>query len=110
MKVFQRSAPYILPRADYAYSDLIKAVFSAAPWLMRLYRLGIFAARHPQAGIHEPPVADEDHGRKALSQTAGSTGQRYGIAVQDVAGLSGGLQCILLSNDYLAHSPNRMLS
>lgn len=42
LKVFQRSAPYILPRPDRAYSNRLKAIFQNVPWLMRLYRLKIF--------------------------------------------------------------------
>ena len=42
LKVFQRSAPYILPRSDRVYSNSLKTLFKLAPWLMRLYRLKIF--------------------------------------------------------------------
>ena len=42
LQVFQRSAPYILPRADSAYSSRLKSLFKIAPWLMRLYRLKIY--------------------------------------------------------------------
>jgi cation diffusion facilitator CzcD-associated flavoprotein CzcO len=49
LKVFQRSPAHILPRPDYAYSDTLKALFRAAPWLMQLYRLGIYINYESQA-------------------------------------------------------------
>lgn len=42
LKVFQRSAAYVIPRHDYAYSPTVKSAFKVAPWLMKLYRLCIY--------------------------------------------------------------------
>jgi cyclohexanone monooxygenase len=42
LKVFQRSAGYIIPRADRAYTEGEKARFRRMPWLMKLHRLGIY--------------------------------------------------------------------
>ncbi len=42
LKVFQRSAAYIIPRFDHAYSSTLKSAFKVAPWLMKLYRLCIY--------------------------------------------------------------------
>ena len=42
LDVFQRSAPYILPRVNTAYSNLTKQIFTALPWLLRMYRCGIY--------------------------------------------------------------------
>jgi cation diffusion facilitator CzcD-associated flavoprotein CzcO len=42
LSVFQRSAAYILPRADRAYSSLERAMFRRLPWMARLYRGGIY--------------------------------------------------------------------
>lgn len=103
MKVFQRSAPYILPRADYAYSDRIKAVFSAAPWLMRLYRLGIFL----QHDIRKPAFTNrqwlmkimaEKPFRKLLDQQVKDTA----LQARMLPDYPAGCKRILLSNDYLA--------
>ena len=40
--MFQRSAAYIIPRADRAYTDAEKARFRRLPWLMKRHRLGIY--------------------------------------------------------------------
>ena len=42
LDVFQRSAPYVLPRVNTAYSNLTKKIFTKLPWLLRLYRTGIY--------------------------------------------------------------------
>ncbi len=42
LHVFQRSAPYFLPRADRAYSDWEKALFRHVPGAMKLHRLWIY--------------------------------------------------------------------
>jgi cation diffusion facilitator CzcD-associated flavoprotein CzcO len=40
--VFQRSAPWIIPRLDREYSDRAKKAFRTIPGLQRLYRAGIY--------------------------------------------------------------------
>jgi len=42
LTVFQRSAPYILPRVNHAYPALMKTTFKTLPWLQKLYRWGIY--------------------------------------------------------------------
>lgn len=42
LSVFQRSAPYILPRVNHAYPSLLKNTFKTLPWLLKLYRSGIY--------------------------------------------------------------------
>jgi cation diffusion facilitator CzcD-associated flavoprotein CzcO/acetyl esterase/lipase len=42
LTVFQRSAAYMLPRPDRAYSPMEKSWFGRLPLLARLYRLGIY--------------------------------------------------------------------
>jgi cation diffusion facilitator CzcD-associated flavoprotein CzcO len=42
LHVFQRSAPYFLPRADRAYRDWEKALFRHVPGAMKLHRLWIY--------------------------------------------------------------------
>jgi len=41
--VFQRSANWMLPRLDRAYSDTAKRIFGRLPWLARLYRWWIWS-------------------------------------------------------------------
>jgi cation diffusion facilitator CzcD-associated flavoprotein CzcO len=42
LKLFQRSAAYVIPRPDRAYSDAERARFRKFPWLMKLHRLSIY--------------------------------------------------------------------
>ncbi|SEP63525.1 Predicted flavoprotein CzcO associated with the cation diffusion facilitator CzcD [Solimonas aquatica] len=42
LKIFQRSPAWMMPRHDRAYSEGEKRRFRQWPWLMRLYRLGIY--------------------------------------------------------------------
>lgn len=42
MTVFQRSAPYILPRPDGPYAGWRRALFAALPWTMKLHRARIY--------------------------------------------------------------------
>jgi cyclohexanone monooxygenase len=42
LKLFQRSAAYVIPRPDRAYNDAERARFRRWPWLMKLHRLGIY--------------------------------------------------------------------
>ena len=38
LTILQRSANWVVPRGDYAYSERAKRVFRALPWLTRMYR------------------------------------------------------------------------
>ncbi|HME21591.1 MAG TPA: alpha/beta hydrolase fold domain-containing protein [Acetobacteraceae bacterium] len=42
LKVFQRSAPYIIPRPDHPYPAWRRALFRALPWTMKLERAKIY--------------------------------------------------------------------
>ncbi|MFO0568906.1 MAG: NAD(P)/FAD-dependent oxidoreductase [Polyangiaceae bacterium] len=42
LSVFQRTAPYVLPRRDYAYSPVARAVFERFPAVARAYRAYIY--------------------------------------------------------------------
>jgi cation diffusion facilitator CzcD-associated flavoprotein CzcO/acetyl esterase/lipase len=42
LSVFQRSAAYVLPRPDRAYTRLEHAMFRRMPWTTMLYRVGIY--------------------------------------------------------------------
>jgi len=44
LSIFQRSANWMLPRGDRAYSEAEKRRFARHPWLARLYRWGIWAS------------------------------------------------------------------
>lgn len=49
MKVFQRSASYILPRGNRKYSGTVQSLFAKAPFLNRLHRLGIYLTYESRA-------------------------------------------------------------
>ncbi len=38
LTIFQRSANWVVPRGDYAYSERAKRIFRSYPWLLKLYR------------------------------------------------------------------------
>ncbi len=48
--VFQRSAPWVLPRPEYAYSEAVKQLFERFPAVQRLYRALIYL-RHEVQGM-----------------------------------------------------------
>jgi cation diffusion facilitator CzcD-associated flavoprotein CzcO len=43
LTVFQRSAPWVLPKTDKAYAERTKRLYRRHPWLQRLWRLGWWA-------------------------------------------------------------------
>ena len=45
LDVYQRTAPWIVPRQDRAYPAIERAALRHVPGLQRLYRLGVFLAR-----------------------------------------------------------------
>ena len=49
MKVFQRSASYILPRGNRKYSGTVQGLFAKFPALNRLHRLGIYLTYESRA-------------------------------------------------------------
>lgn len=57
LDVYQRTAPWILPRADRAYSTAEKLAFKYLPGFQRLSRLGIYLMRETQVvGLAKAPV------------------------------------------------------
>lgn len=50
VKVFQRSAPWVVPRKDYAYPAWVKRLFEIVPGLQRAYR-GLIYGRHELQGM-----------------------------------------------------------
>lgn len=49
LNVFQRSPAYILPRQNRAYRDWEKALFKAAPWVMKLHRALVYIGYESRA-------------------------------------------------------------
>jgi cation diffusion facilitator CzcD-associated flavoprotein CzcO len=45
LDVYQRTAPWVIPRNDRTYSDLEKLALRHVPGLQRLYRAGVYAAK-----------------------------------------------------------------
>ncbi len=103
LKVFQRSAPYILPRANHVYSNSLKTVFKMAPWLMRLYRWKIFLfldIRKPAFTNRQwlMKIATERPFRKLLARQVGDKALQEKMLPDYAAGC----KRILLSSDYLS--------
>ncbi|MGA9873971.1 MAG: NAD(P)/FAD-dependent oxidoreductase [Rhodococcus sp. (in: high G+C Gram-positive bacteria)] len=56
LDVYQRTAPWILPRFDRAYTGIEKFAFKHVPFFQRLSRTGIYAARETQVvGLAKNP-------------------------------------------------------
>lgn len=49
LTLFQRAAPHVLPKPDYSYPRLIRAVFNRIPALQRLSRLATYWQLEPRA-------------------------------------------------------------
>ncbi|MDV7197558.1 NAD(P)/FAD-dependent oxidoreductase [Rhodococcus kroppenstedtii] len=57
LDVYQRTAPWVLPRLDREYTALERAAFKYVPGFQRLSRTGIYAARETQVvGLAKAPV------------------------------------------------------
>ncbi|NLU83899.1 NAD(P)/FAD-dependent oxidoreductase [Rhodococcus sp. HNM0569] len=57
LDVYQRTAPWILPRADREYTPLEKAAFKYVPGFQKLSRLGIYLMRETQVvGLAKAPI------------------------------------------------------
>ncbi|WP_084385728.1 flavin-containing monooxygenase [Rhodococcus sp. WMMA185] len=57
LDVYQRTAPWILPRADREYTTLERAAFKYVPGFQRLYRTGVYLLRETQVfGLTKAPV------------------------------------------------------
>ncbi len=48
LHLFQRSAPYVIPKADYPYSQRVRRVFAALPAVQRLSRWLTYATLEPR--------------------------------------------------------------
>lgn len=56
--VFQRSAPWVLPKADVPVPTRRQRLFAALPWVQTLYRLRIYLRREKRGiGFHHRPDA-----------------------------------------------------
>ncbi len=57
LDVYQRTAPWLLPRVDRPYTQIEREAFKRVPAVMQLYRTGIYAARETQVlGLAKLPV------------------------------------------------------
>lgn len=54
LTIFQRSAPYILPKRDRAYRNWEKALNNRFPWVQRLRRVAIYSQHESRAIILGP--------------------------------------------------------
>ena len=45
LDVYQRTAPWVIPRNDRTYGDLEKKALRYVPWLQKLYRAGVYAIK-----------------------------------------------------------------
>ncbi|EME21362.1 flavin-containing monooxygenase [Rhodococcus triatomae] len=78
LDVYQRTAPWILPRADREYTAVEKFAFKHVPGFQRLSRLGIYLMRETQVvGLAKAPVfmkplqfAAERHLRRQVKDKA----------------------------------------
>ncbi|HEY5855386.1 MAG TPA: NAD(P)/FAD-dependent oxidoreductase [Aldersonia sp.] len=58
LDVYQRTAPWLLPRGDRAYTTPERLAFKYVPGVQRLARLGVYAAREIQVvGLAKAPIA-----------------------------------------------------
>lgn len=56
LHVFQRTAPWVLPRNDRAFTEIEKTVFKAIPGVQKLYRAGLYWMFEMQAvGLIDQP-------------------------------------------------------
>jgi len=97
LHVFQRSAPYFLPRGDRAYRDWEKALFRHVPGAMKLHRLWIYLSYEYRAlaftrfgGLMKVAVGVPF--RRLLNRQVSDPALRRRL-IPD---------CILLSSEYLA--------
>ncbi|WP_084721619.1 flavin-containing monooxygenase [Rhodococcus marinonascens] len=57
LDVYQRTAPWVLPRADREYTALERAAFKYLPGFQQLYRTGIYLLRETQVvGLAKAPI------------------------------------------------------
>ncbi|CAM2863052.1 flavin-containing monooxygenase [Skermania piniformis] len=58
LDVYQRTAPWLLPRVDRAYTQVEKLAFKYVPGMQQLYRAGIYLSRETQVvGLAKAPIA-----------------------------------------------------
>lgn len=100
LTVFQRTAPYVVPRKDRAYTDAEKGMFSRLPETARTLREGLFwdsEARFPQRlGV---PVFLEQMKKSALDHLAAQVGDED-LRAALTPDYEIGCKRILLSNTY----------
>ncbi|QTD46277.1 flavin-containing monooxygenase [Ottowia testudinis] len=103
LNLFQRSAAYVLPRTDRAYSDAERERFARQPWRMKLQRLGVYASHELRAlGFTRLPwllrLGAEAPFRRFLRREVADPALRAQLTPDYPIGC----KRILLSNNYLA--------
>lgn len=61
LHVYQRSPPHVLPRQDYEFSAMIKAIFRWVPFVLWFHHLYLYIAQEfmPYRSIHVPSKGNE---------------------------------------------------
>jgi cation diffusion facilitator CzcD-associated flavoprotein CzcO/acetyl esterase/lipase len=103
LKVFQRTPNHMLPRKDRAYSRIELSLFKRFPWIMKLYRLQIYANFESRAlaftrfgWLMKPMVGFPFH--RMLKEQVPDAAMREKLEPDYAIGC----KRILLTNDYLA--------
>lgn len=100
MTVFQRTAPWVVPKRDFAFSARTKALLRTVPALQRVYRALIYGTNEAQAyGFVYDPRIMKLFGKLALRQLAKEIPDpalRAKLTPQFVMGC----KRVLLSNDW----------
>jgi cation diffusion facilitator CzcD-associated flavoprotein CzcO len=100
LSVFQRSAPYVLPKPDRAYRDRAKTAFARIPGLLRLSREGNYFSNELRSlGFNTEPrllFAHKARYRKHLREVVPDRTLREKLTPSDPMGC----KRILMSNDW----------
>jgi cation diffusion facilitator CzcD-associated flavoprotein CzcO len=100
LSVFQRSAPYVLPKPDRAYRDRAKTAFARIPGLLRLSREGNYFSNELRSlGFNTEPrllFAHKSRYRKHLREVVPDRALREKLTPSDPMGC----KRILMSNDW----------
>ena len=100
MSVFQRSAPYVLPKPDREYGARTRAVLRRAPWLLRADRLRTYVVNEARSlGFNTEPrlmKAHELRFRRHLRRQVADPALRRALLPQDPIGC----KRILQSDDW----------
>ncbi len=101
LDVYQRTAPWVMPRSDRAYTALERLGFRFLPGLQRLYRTAIYWGREGYVpGVHpgaRPSRRPPRRSRPGTSPTASATRRCVPQVTPDYRL---GCKRVLISNDY----------